>query len=378
MKTVTNIGVLGGGQLGRMLALEARRMGFHVVKWTGGDKSGAEQLADHIIAEPFDSPEALNEFLESSDAVTIEFENIPHALLESIDKKIFLTPPPKAVAICQNRNLEKSFLRDNGIPTAPFQVIESAEALAQAIESLTKDSILKTITDGYDGKGQAPINLGTSPDTAPQIWQEIGNKPCILEEKINLAGEFSVIVARHKDGSTATYPPIENQHTNHILDTSIFPARLPEDTLEEAKGIATKLTTLLEYIGILTTEFFITTEGEILVNELAPRPHNSGHLTIEAAHTSQFEQQLRIAAGLPLGSPETIRPAVMINLLGDLWPAPEQAPDWSAILAIPGVKLHLYGKKIAKPGRKMGHITITAKTQDLALERAKKVREILF
>lgn len=376
--SVQKIGVLGGGQLGRMLAREAGKMGIHITQWTGGDHSGAEALADAALIESFQSERALEKFLSDSDAVTIEFENIPHDLLTSIEPKTSLTPPPAAVAICQNRQLEKTFLRDKGVLTAPFSLIDSVEKLAEVLADTTKDSILKTITDGYDGKGQLGISAGTSPEEAPRIWSEIGERVCVLEEKIDLAGEFSVIVARDHEGSTVSYQPIENQHVNHILDTSIFPARMPQATLEKAQEVATKIITQLDYKGILTIEFFLNTDGEILVNELAPRPHNSGHLTIEAAQTSQFEQQLRIAAHLPLGSAETICPAVMINLLGDLWVSPEQAPDWSPVLAIPGTILHLYGKKIAKAGRKMGHITITATTQELALERADLVRKLLF
>lgn len=353
-------------------------MGFEVVNWTGGDQSGAEELASEVIAKPFDSAEGLTAFLEKSDTATIEFENIPHKLLQDLESKIDLSPPPASVAICQNRQLEKSFLQDHGIPIAPFSLVTSARELGEVLKVMAKDSILKTIKDGYDGKGQIAIDAPTDPAKAEELWRVIGQKTSILEEKIDLAGEFSVIVARHRDGSTASYQPIENEHVNHILDTSIFPARLPEATLAQAQEIATKIITKLHYVGILTIEFFINRAGEILVNEMAPRPHNSGHLTIEAAQTSQFEQQLRIAAGLPLGSAETVSPAVMINLLGDLWPSADTAPDWSSVLAIPGVKLHLYGKKIAKIGRKMGHVTITAETQEVALERAALVKKDLF
>ncbi len=377
-KNVKNLGILGGGQLGRMLTNAAHRMGFRVVTWTGGDKSGAEVLADEILADPFPSLDAFREFIASTDVATIEFENIPTSLLAQVEEQVSLTPSPSAVAICQNRELEKTFLHDNGIKVAPFSIIQSAADLAKELDNLSSDAILKTLTDGYDGKGQVAIAKNTAASQAEAIWKDLSEKPCILEEKIKLAGEFSVIVARHQDGTTASYQPIENLHVNHILDTSIFPARLPEATLLNAQDIAKQIITALDYCGILTIEFFLDSEGGILVNELAPRPHNSGHLTIEAAQTSQFEQQLRIAAQLPLGSAETVCPAVMINLLGDLWPSAELAPDWSPVLAVPGVKLHLYGKHLAKPGRKMGHVTILAETQQLALERAEQVRRILF
>lgn len=376
-KTVKKIGILGGGQLGRMLTSEARRMGFNVIAWTGGDKSGAETLADEVLADPFPSMDAFKEFTDAADSATIEFENIPKDLLAKVESKLSLTPPPSAVAICQNREMEKTFLRNNGIATAAFSVVSSEAELAEALANLKGDSILKTVTDGYDGKGQYAVSKHVKPSEAGAIWEEIGEKSCVLEEKINLAGEFSVIVARHHDGSTVSYQPIENLHVNHILDTSIFPARLPAHTLGEAQDIATKIITALDYKGVLTIEFFLDTEGAILVNELAPRPHNSGHLTIEAAQTSQFEQQLRIAANLPLGSADIVSPAVMLNLLGDLWVSPEEAPDWTPILTISGVKLHLYGKREAKPGRKMGHITIVADTQELALKKAEQIREIL-
>lgn len=375
--TITKIGVLGGGQLGRMLALEARRMGFRVIKWTGGEVSGAAELADHIITDEFDSETALDEFIESSDVVTIEFENIPTSLLETLQSKLPLNPSPRALNVTQNRDLEKNFLRDHGIPTTPFQIIESAESLATALQKMSTDSILKTISGGYDGKGQIAINLGTAASQAESIWQDIGQQRSILEEKVQLAGEFSVIVIRDKCGQIVTYQAIENIHQNHVLHLSISPARIADKALNDAQVIAEKVATSLDYVGVLTIEFFISETGEILVNELAPRPHNSGHLTIEAHHTSQFEQQVRVSAELPLGCTEQIQPAVMLNLLGDLWPASDRAPDWTEVLKTSGANLHLYGKKVAKPGRKMGHITFLASSAEIALENARNVYDSL-
>jgi len=366
----TCIGVLGGGQLGRMLALEARRMGFRVVKWTNGDCSGAARLADDIITESFQSKEAYQQFVRSVDVATVEFENIPCDLMEALAKEVPLMPSVGSVAICQNREHEKSFLAEHGIPTAQFRIVDDALSLKAALQSIPGDVILKTVESGYDGKGQLLVPDGVQRPDAEEIWREFGGGRAIVEQKIDLAAELSVIVVRSQKGETVTYDPAENQHINHILDISIVPARLPDDLLNEARGIATQVAQSLNYIGVLGVEFFLDQSGKLLVNEMAPRPHNSGHHTLDACETSQFEQQLRVICNLPLGSTRLLKPAVMLNLLGDLWPAPNQPPEWSPLLAIQGTTLHLYGKKVAKPRRKMGHVTFLADTIDIALERA--------
>ncbi len=370
------IGVLGGGQLGRMLALEARRMGYRTVQWTGGEQSGAERLADHAIIEPFDSETALEQFTQMADVVTVEFENIPSDLVAKIAKTIPLMPAPSAVSICQNREKEKLFLRSHHIPTTAFAIVHDSNALKAALEDIPGDVILKTLTDGYDGKGQLLIKDHSDRPSPAEIWEEFGCKPAIVEKRINLAAELSVMCARSTHGDVATYDPAENQHLNHILDISIIPARLPEAQLTQAREIAQKVTEQLNYIGVLGVEFFVDQSGALLVNEIAPRPHNSGHHTLDACATSQFEQQLRAICGLPLGSTQLIQPAVMLNLLGDIWKSPTTAPDWTSIHQTPGAKLHLYGKSHAKPGRKMGHVTFTADTIEKALSQANHCKKI--
>lgn len=364
------IGVLGGGQLGRMLALEARRMGYRVIQWTGGEQSGAERLADHAIIEPFDSQTALAEFTRMADIVTVEFENIPSTLVETISKTKPLMPPTSAVSICQNREKEKCFLRTNGIPTTDFAIVHDSASLEKALQKITGDVILKTVTDGYDGKGQLLVKDNDDRQSAETIWAEFGNDHAIVEKRINLAAELSVMCVRSTDGSVVTYDPAENEHQNHILDISIIPARISPELLREARDIAQKVTESLGYIGVIGVEFFVDQSGRLLVNEMAPRPHNSGHHTLDACATSQFEQQLRAISGLPLGSTQLIQPAVMLNLLGDIWKGPTTAPDWTPIHQTPGAKLHLYGKSLAKPGRKMGHVTFTADTIEEALSQA--------
>lgn len=368
------VGVLGGGQLGRMLALEARRMGFKVLMWTGGDNSGAAALADMAITDPFDSQEAFDTFIGHSGVATVEFENIPANLMEQVAEHIPLMPSRDAVATCQHREREKRFLADNGIPCAKFFVVDSEASLLQAFGDLGGAGILKTAEFGYDGKGQAAIPAGLDPAGLAQIWSGFDGHRAVLEEKVDLDAEISVIVVRGQGGEIATFDPAENQHRNHILDLSIVPARLPDSVLGEAREIAIRVAEALGYIGVLGVEFFVSKSGRLLVNEMAPRPHNSGHHTLDACETSQFEQQLRAICGLPLGSTRLVRPAVMWNLLGDLWPGPEQAPDWAPILETPGAKLHLYGKSPAKPGRKMGHATFTAETAAEAIDRARACR----
>ena len=370
------IGVLGGGQLGRMLALEARRMGYRVVQWTGGEQSGAERLADYAIIEPFDSETALEQFTTMADVVTVEFENIPSTLVERISKTMPLMPAPSAVSICQNREKEKLFLRSNGIPTTAFAIVHGSDSLKTALEEIPGDVILKTLTDGYDGKGQLLVKDNAERLSADEIWAEFANSSAIVEKRIDLAAELSVMCVRSTDGSVTSYDPAENEHRNHILDISIVPARIPDALLSQAQEIAQKVTEQLGYIGVLGVEFFVDQSGELLVNEIAPRPHNSGHHTLDACATSQFEQQLRAICGLPLGSTKLIQPAVMLNLLGDIWENPSTAPDWTPIHQTPGAKLHLYGKSHAKPGRKMGHVTFTADTIEEALAQANHCKTV--
>jgi len=371
----STIGVLGGGQLGRMLTMAARRMGYRVVSWIGGPDTGPAGMADVVIEEAFDSPGALAAFLSQCDVATVEFENIPQSLLNAIAAAIPLMPGAAPVSICQHREREKRFLSENGFPCAAFAVVESAEQLRIALQALPENGgILKTAEFGYDGKGQISVNRGSDSE---EIWASFDAPRAVLEEKITLSAELSVLVVRDQFGNAATYDPVENIHRDHILDVSIVPARLDRDLMKKAEAIAIGIAIALDYIGILAVEFFISGDGNLLVNEMAPRPHNSGHHTIDACETSQFEQQLRVIVGFPIGSTRLQNPAVMLNLLGEVWLNNAGEPDWQSILDLPGASLHLYGKHEARSGRKMGHLTFTALTLDSALALQKKARSIL-
>lgn len=369
------VGVLGGGQLGRMLAFAARRMGYRVVSWVGGPDSGSADVADFVIEESFDSPAGLAAFLERAEVATVEFENIPRPLLDAVAAKIPLTPGAHAVAVCQHREREKRFLEENGIPCARFAVVESAEQLRAALAALPGNGgILKTAEFGYDGKGQRPVTRTSDPGPA---WADFATSRAVLEERIDLAAELSVLVVRDGSGRALAYDPAENLHRDHILDVSIVPARLEPRLLDEARAIALGAAEALDYRGLLAVEFFLSGDGRLLVNEMAPRPHNSGHHTIDACETSQFEQQLRVLCGLAPGGTRLLCPAVMLNLLGDVWEDAGGRPDWPAVLAMPGAHLHLYGKREARRGRKMGHVTFTAPTLAEALANQTKARRIL-
>ena len=370
------VGVLGGGQLGRMLALEARRMGYQILQWTGGDQSGAERLADHVITSSFDDEQGFQEFVQRCDLATVEFENIPKELVERIAEHIPVRPGAKAISICQDRELEKTFLRDHGITTADFRIVESADQLDAALQEIEGDVIIKTAQFGYDGKGQLALPVEDR-ISSEEAWKDFEGARAIVEKKIDLAGEFSVMVVRGIDGEVVTYDPAENEHRHHILHTSIVPARISEDLLQQAREMAISVVVALEYVGVIGVEFFMDQAGNLLVNEMAPRPHNSGHHTLDACATSQFEQQLRAVVGLPLGSTELLKPVVMLNLLGDLWPQATEQPDWSSLLATPGATLHLYGKMDAKAKRKMGHANFTAESVEQALTNANKVFSVL-
>ena len=363
------IGVVGGGQLGRMLALEARRMGWRVVQWTGGDNSGASRLSDYVLTSDFSNEQALEEFCSLVSCATVEFENIPRETLDSIATKVPTFPSSQALHICQHREREKHFLRENGIPTAKFQIVNNAEELQVALESMPFDTIIKTCQFGYDGKGQMMVPFDKRP-SASEIWPSFEGGAAIVEQKVDLAAELSVMVVRGQNGEVVTYDPAENEHLDHILHLSIVPARLSVELQEQAQEIAVKVVEALDYVGVIGVEFFLDSAGNLLVNEMACRPHNSGHHTLDACETSQFEQQLRAVSGLPLGGTELLKPVVMLNLLGDLWESPQCPPDWSKLLSTKGAKLHLYGKSEAKPKRKMGHATFTDDTVEQAIENA--------
>ncbi len=366
------IGVLGSGQLGRMFAMAARRMGYRVHTLSPEDDTPTGQIADVEVVARYDDLEAIRAFASRVDVVTFEFENVPSPATELAAEHAPVRPGGHVLHVTQQRAREKGFLADHGFPVTPFAWIRSVEDLTAAFERLGPDAVLKTASFGYDGKGQFRV---ASAADALAAWERIERQEAVLERFIPFEREVSMIGARGANGWVVTYGLIENSHRNHILDTSIYPARVPEAVQRTATTIVGDLLETLDHVGVLCVEFFLTKDGELLINELAPRPHNSGHLTIDACVTSQFEQQLRAICGLPPGSVEQLRPAAMVNLLGDLWSA--HTPDWTAACLVPGVKLHLYGKTEPRPGRKMGHITALADSVGRALEIAIDARNAL-
>jgi 5-(carboxyamino)imidazole ribonucleotide synthase len=369
------LGILGGGQLGRMFCMEARRMGYRTLVWTGGLEAPAMVVADESIDAPFDSAAALEEFVSKAVAATVEFENIPRETLEAVVARIPLHPSPNAVAICQHREREKTFLKRHGIPCAPFAVVASASELAAAMLEIGTPAVLKTAAFGYDGKGQLKLEGGEDP---AEVWAAFATERAVLEAFIPFERELSVMVARSADGSMVAYDPAENRHRHHILDVSIVPARVAATVAAEAKAIACRVAEALDYRGIMGVEFFLLPDGSLLVNEMAPRPHNSGHHTLDACATSQFEQQVRATCGLPAGSSRLLSPVVMLNLLGDMWPGEQEPPDWEPLFADGAALLHLYGKRRAVGRRKMGHATFLGSDADEALRRAEAIKARLL
>ena len=364
----STIGILGGGQLARMLCMEAKRMGYRTLVWTGGLEAPAMALCDEVIELPFDDSGAIKHFIEVADVATAEFENIPRSTLDAVAAGVTLRPSADAIATCANREQEKTFLREQNIPCAPFWIVTSADELANAMRALNGPGVLKTSAFGYDGKGQRKL---TGQEDAAEVWQEFSAPRAILEGFISFASELSVMIARNPQGQVRCFDPVENQHRHHILDLTIAPASISDELRAQAIAIATRIVEAFDYVGIMGVEFFLQSDGVILVNEMAPRPHNSGHHTIDACETSQFEQQLRAVCGLTLGSTRLLTPAVMLNLLGDMWPDVEQSPDWSVILDDSSAALHLYGKKRAIERRKMGHATFLGNSSTERAQAAK-------
>lgn len=364
----SSIGILGSGQLGRMSAMAAKAMGYKVMIFDTVKDGPASSCADLTIVAPFDDTDALARFAMTIDVATVEFENIPVEVLEFLEERLPVHPSSSVVRICQDRVLEKEFLRDNGFPVAPFRVVTSAVELAEALGALASPSILKTAVLGYDGKGQISVSPG---DDAEIVWAMLGAPRAVLEKRITFESEASVICARNATGSSC-YPVQANVHRNGILDTTVAPAPLPPEVCERAQAVAAGIAEKLGVTGLITVELFVLSDGSLIVNELAPRPHNSGHHTIETAMTSQFAQHIRAVCGLPLGPVDLRSPGVMVNLLGDLWSGGE--PDWEVLLREPGCFLHLYRKEEAKPGRKMGHATMLG-TAPHAVEQALKLRD---
>lgn len=368
----STIGVLGGGQLGRMFAMAARRLGYRVHTLAPEHDTPTGQIADVEVQASYDDVDRVREFARSVDVVTFEFENVSARAVAVAEEHAIVRPNGRALAIAQHRLREKTFLRDHGVPVARFAPAGSEAELADAVRTVGRPAVLKTVTLGYDGKGQVPVG----PDQDPvEAWIALGRREAIFETFVDLEREVSVIGARGTDGSMSHFGPIDNVHCKHILDVSVAPARVSTRIRLQAVEVMRAVLEALDYIGVLCIEFFVTRQGDLLVNELAPRPHNSGHLTFDACRTSQFEQQLRAICGLPLGSADLLQPAAMANLLGELWTDGE--PDWAAALRWPDVKLHLYGKSTPRPGRKMGHLTVLAPTPEEARLRVIAARGLL-
>jgi 5-(carboxyamino)imidazole ribonucleotide synthase len=367
------VGVLGSGQLGRMLALAARRMGYRIHTFSPERDTPTGQVADREIAASYDDLDAIRAFAAGVDVVTLEFENIPAATVEAIAASVPVRPGGAVLHTTQHRIREKTFLRDAGFPVTSFRPVTTLADLRAGLAAFGYPAVLKTADFGYDGKGQVTI---AAPEAVDAAFAAFAGREAILEGYVDFAREVSVVAARGLDGSFAHFGVVENTHTNHILDTTVAPAALSAETARDAIEITRGILSALDVVGVTCVEFFLTRAGALIVNEIAPRPHNSGHFTVDACATSQFEQQLRTVCGLPLGATEQLRPAAMANLLGDLWEHGE--PDWAAACAFPSVKLHLYGKATPRPGRKMGHLTALAQTTDDAVRTVRAARDTLM
>jgi 5-(carboxyamino)imidazole ribonucleotide synthase len=359
--------MLGGGQLGRFFVIAARELGYRTWVLDPDPGSPAGAIADRHVCAAYDDGAALDELATGCAAITTEFENVPAATLAHLATRTVVHPSAAAVSVCQDRIAEKTFLRDNGFATAPFAAVPGG-----AVTDDLFPGLLKTARFGYDGKGQVAVE---HPGDLAAAHASLGGADAILERTVPLDLELSVVLARGADGEVRAFPPSENRHVRGILDTSIVPAAIDDDLRDAAMTLATDVATTLDYVGTLGVELFVS-DGRLLVNELAPRPHNSGHSTIDGCATNQFEQQVRALCGLPLGDPSAHSATVMVNLLGDVWPDGGE-PAWGALLAVPNLRLHLYGKAEPRPGRKMGHFTVVAADRAAALAAADAARAAL-
>ena len=366
------IGVLGSGQLGRMFAIAARRMGYRVHTLSPDSDTPTGQVADLEVNAAYEDLDAVRKFASGVSVVTFEFENVPAPTAAAAAECAPVRPAGAILHISQHRLREKNFLRDHGFPVTRFLRVGSRFELDSAVAQIGLPSILKSAHFGYDGKGQFRL---TDPSQFGEAWATAGAEEGVLEALVDFECEISVVAARSDTGEFVHFGAVENHHANGILDLSIAPARIRSETAAQAVEITHAVLDTLQVVGVLCVEFFVCRDGSLLINELAPRPHNSGHFTFDANLTSQFEQQLRAVCGLPFGSVEQFAPAAMANLLGDLWSNGE--PDWKSALAIPNVKLHLYGKEDGRPGRKMGHLTALAPSAEAALTNAKQARTLL-
>jgi 5-(carboxyamino)imidazole ribonucleotide synthase len=368
----STIGILGSGQLGRMFAISARRMGYRVHTFSPESDTPTGQVADFEICAEYEDLDAVKDFAKNVDVITFEFENVPFATVEEAEKFAPVRPRGEVLHITQNRLREKTFLAQNGFPVTPFRHVKTLNELQKSIKEIGAPAVLKTAGFGYDGKGQTKIKTTGDIETA---FANLNGNEGVLEAFVEFEKEVSVVAARDLGGRFANYGVIENAHANHILDVSFAPAFISEKIQKEAVEIAREILEKLETVGVLCVEFFVSGNGKLLVNELAPRPHNSGHLTVDACVTSQFEQQLRAVCGFNLGATEFYKPAAMANLLGDIWQNGE--PHWENSLQFSSIKLHLYGKQKARVGRKMGHLTALSETVEEAIEAVKKARASL-
>ena len=383
------LGVMGGGQLGAMFAMAAKRMGYRVEAFSDVADCPAAYHCDRVHVGSYDDPAALVAMARGLDVLTFEFENVSAEPLRALAGVVPVRPAPEVLFTTQDRGREKAFLVREGFACAPHRLVRSREELHAAVAALGLPAVLKTAAFGYDGKGQRKLDVGAGPQEIDAAWDGLGGSvaaqrpaapndedPCVLvlEGWIDFECEISVVAARGLDGSTAVFAPTRNHHSHHILDISSVPAGLPAAVLDSAREMAAAVLEKLDVVGVACVEFFVTRDGRVLVNEIAPRPHNSGHLTIAACETSQFEQQVRAICGLPLGSTRQLAPAAMANLLGDCWANGE--PDWAAALAVPGVSLLLYGKSEPRPGRKMGHLTALADSVDEAIASVTRARSL--
>lgn len=365
----STIGILGSGQLGRMIAIAARRLGYRIHTLSPESDSPTGHVADREVVAAYDDVEAVKRFAADLDVITLEFENISADCVDAASLIAPVRPKGSVLHTTQNRLREKTFLAEHGFPVAPFRHVKSSEELAAAVEEISTPAVLKTAGFGYDGKGQVKIG---SADAVGNAWASMAGQEAVLEAFIDFELELSVVAARGLAGDFVHYGTVENKHSRHILDVTTAPADVSGAVNVTAVNLTRKVFEALDVVGVACVEYFLDRDGNIIINEIAPRVHNSGHFTFDACVTSQFEQQVRAVCGLPLGSTDQPRPAAMANLLGDLWENGE--PDWATALAIPEVKLHLYGKQEARPGRKMGHLTAMADTREQAVEMVVEAR----
>lgn len=368
----STIGVFGSGQLGRMFAIEARKLGYRVHTFSPDRDTPTGQIADIETTASYEDLYEVRSFAQSVDIVTFEFENVPSATVAAASAFVDIHPKGEILHTTQNRRREKEFLSSNGIPVTPFRTINSVDELIAGVAELGTPCVLKTAGFGYDGKGQTKIN---AMEDVPAAFEKLGGQECILESFVDFEKEVSVVCARSQNGDLVHYSVIENEHANHILDISMAPALVSGNVLDDAVAITREIAERFDYVGTMCVEFFLKADETLIVNEIAPRPHNSGHLTFGPCVTSQFEQQLRAVCGLPLGSTEFYRPAAIANLLGDRWANGE--PNWAAALSDPLVELHLYGKSEPRPGRKMGHLTAVGDSAASAANAVRTARQRL-